>query len=100
MVELSVLDVGRPLDVLLGKHLGALHRLDEMMVVVLVDLLVDGLVDLLVLDGSDRLVDDGWGGLLVDRRVVVAGEEVADGRLGFVHLETMLRWMSRRVICF
>jgi len=45
-------------------------------------------------------VDDGWGGLLVDRRVVVAGEEVADGRLGFVHLETMLRWMSRRVICF
>lgn len=72
MVELSVLhgaDVG---GVCLRQDLSVLDGLHCAVVVVLVDLLVDGCVDLLVLVRLDCFLLYGWRYFLVHRRVVVA----------------------------
>lgn len=92
VIELAVLDVGRPVDVIFGENLLVFDRLNDVVVVILVDFLVDGCVDLLVLSRLDGFVGDGWGSLFVDRSVVVSGvgQEFVHCCLGLLHYES--RW--------
>ena len=81
---------GDDIGVVLGrKNLLVDNRLLGGVVVVLVDLLVDGGDVLLVLLPLDGLVLDGRGDLLVNSGVVVArlGHEVLDCSLGGIHCD-------------
>jgi hypothetical protein len=73
--------------VLLREHLTVLHWLDGAVVVVLVNLLVDGGLNLLMLMGLHDLMLDSGSDSLVDSGVVVTrlGHEVRDGSLGLFH---------------
>lgn len=86
VLELAVLDRDDVVVVLLGENLTVGHRLDRGVVVVLVDLFVDGGHDLLVLLAGDGLVDNGRGDLLVDSGVMVT-------RLGPARKESQ-RWVG------
>lgn len=72
VLELAVLNGGKVVVVLLGENLAVLYGLNRGVVVVLVDLLVDGGLDILVTLTVDGLVCDTRGNLLVDGSVVVA----------------------------
>lgn len=87
VVELAVDDLAAVVDVLLGKDFGVVDGLDLAMVVVLVDLLVDGGVDLLVLGWADGFLLHGGCDLLLDGGVVVTclGDELVDGLLCSIH---------------
>jgi len=89
VVELAMLDSTELGSVLLWENLTVHDRLDSAVVVILVDLLVDGSVDLLVHMGLDDFVLDSGGYGLVNSRVMVTGaaHEVGDGCLGFVHVD-------------
>jgi len=89
VVELAVLNGTKLGSVLLGENLTVHDRLDSAVVVILVDLLVDGCVDLLVYMGLDDFVLNSGGYSLVNGRVMVTGtaHEVGDGCLGFVHVD-------------
>jgi hypothetical protein len=73
VIKFSVLHGANVGSVFLGQNLLVLNRLDGAMVVVLMNLLVDGGVDLLVLVRLDCFVLYGWGYFLVDSSVMVAG---------------------------
>jgi len=96
VLEGAVLD-GDDVVVVLLPHLGdVLDGLDRGVVVVLVDLLVDGGLDIFVLGAVDGLVGDGRGDLLVDGGVMVAGlgHEVLNCCLGGVHcVGWLVGWM-------
>lgn len=87
MLVAAVLDWDNVGVVLLGKDLAVRHRLLGGVVVVLVNLLVDGGGVLLMLLPLDALVLHSRGNLLVNSGVVVTrlGHEVLDGGLGRVH---------------
>jgi len=71
VLELAVLNGTKVVVVLLREDLAVLDRLDGGVVVVLVNLLVDGGGDLLVLGRSDGLVENSGCNALVDGGVVV-----------------------------
>jgi len=89
VVELAVLDSTELSSVLLRQDLTVLNRLNSAVVVVLVDLFVDGSLNLFVHMGLDNLVLNGRGNSLMDGGVVVSrlGHEVSDSCLGFVHCD-------------
>jgi hypothetical protein len=89
VVELAVLDGAKLGLVGLWEHLAVKHWLNCAVVVVLVDLLVDGGHDLLMVVRLDGLVDDGRGNSLVHCGVVVAGAagEVGEGCFDLVHVD-------------
>lgn len=89
VVKLAVLNGTKLGSVLLGENLTVQHRLDGAVVVILVDLLVDGCVDLLVYVGLNDFVLNSGGYSLVDSGVMVTGaaHEVGDSCLGLVHFE-------------
>jgi len=89
VLELTVLDGNNVVVVLLRELLGIEHRLHRGVVVILVNLLVDGGLNLLVLHTVDGLVGYGRGDLLVDGGVMVTslGHEVLNGSLGGVHID-------------
>lgn len=72
VVELSGLDVGDPVMVILWHNSLVLDWLNGMVVMVLMDLLLHGCVDLFVCGWLDRLVFHGRVDLLVDSGVVVS----------------------------
>jgi len=69
--ESAVLNSNKVVSVLLRENLTVGDRLNRGVVVVLVNLLVDGSGDLLVLGGSDSLVENSGCDALVDGGVVV-----------------------------
>lgn len=71
--EFAVLDGSHVVVVLLWELLGIVDWLDCGVVVVLVDLPVNGSSDILVTVLIDGLVGNCWGSSLVDGGVVVAG---------------------------
>ena len=95
VVKLAVLDCSKLGSVCLGEDLAVLDGLNSAVVVILVDLLVNGSVDLLVYMGLDNLVVYSGGNCLVDSGVVVAGpaHELGDGCLCFVHFEVVVVWL-------
>ena len=88
----AVLDGDDVVVVLLGEDLLVEHRLLGGVVVVLVNLLVDGRDVLLVLLPLNGLVLDGRSDLLVNGGVVLTrlGHEVLDGGLSRVHFDWCL----------
>jgi len=92
VVELAVLDCSELGSVCLGEDLAVVDGLNSAVVVILVDLLVNGSVDLLVYMGLDNLVVYSGSNCLVDGGVVVAGpaHELGDGCLCFVHFEVVV----------
>lgn len=91
VVELAVLSCGDVGPVLLRENLSVLNRLHCAVVVILVDLLVDGSVDFLVLVLLDILVGNGGRYRLVDRSVIVSGlrGKVLDRVLDLVHRDLL-----------
>lgn len=89
VIELAMLDATDLGSVCLGEDFTVMDRLDSAVVVVLVNLLVNGSVDLLVLVRLDRLVLDSRGNRLVDGCVVVTGaaHEVGDSCLRLIHFD-------------
>lgn len=89
VIKLTVLYSTELGGVCLGKHLAVLDRLDSAVVMVLVNLLIDGSVDLLVLVRLHSLVGDSGSNSLVDCGVVVARlvGEVGKRCLNLVHFE-------------
>ena len=89
VVELAMLNAAELGSVCLGEDLTVVDGLDGAVVVVLVNLLVNGSVDLLVLVRLDRLVVDSRGNRLVDGCVVVTGaaHEVGDSCLRLIHFD-------------
>lgn len=81
VLEAAVLDRDDVVVVLLWQGLTVVHRLLRGVVVVLVDLLVDGGLKLLLLAALNGLVLDCWCDFLVDSGVVVArlGHELEEG---------------------
>lgn len=73
MVKLAVLDGNEVVGVLLREDLTVGDGLDRGVVVVLVNLFVDGCQDLLVLSLVNSLVENGGGNTLVDSGVMVTG---------------------------
>jgi len=73
VVELALLRSGDVVVMLLWQNLLVVYGLDSRVVVVLVDLLVDGGGDVLVLLGLDGLFRHSRRDILVDGRVMVAG---------------------------
>jgi hypothetical protein len=95
VVELAVLDSSKFGSVCLGEDLAVVHGLDSAVVVILVNLLVNGSVDLLVYVRLDNLMLHSGSDCLVDSGVVVAGSahEVGDGCLCFVHFECVVVYL-------
>jgi hypothetical protein len=89
VVKLAVLNSTELSSVLLWQDLTVVDGLDSAVVVVLVNLLVNGSVDLLVYVRLDDLVLNSGGNCLVDSGVVVTGaaHEVGDSCLGLVHFD-------------
>jgi len=89
VVVFTVLDWCKVVGVLLWQDLAVLDRLDGCVVVILVDLFVNGGLDVLVSCSSNGLVLDSWGNTLVNGGVVVTGlgHEAADCLLCFVHVD-------------
>jgi hypothetical protein len=89
VVEFSVLDGTKFCGVCLRKNLTILNWLDSAVVVILVDLLVDGSVDLLMYVRLDGLVLHSRGDRLVNSSVMVTrlAHEVADCCLGLIHFD-------------
>jgi hypothetical protein len=89
VVKLAVLNSTELSSVLLWENLTVLDGLNSAVVVILVNLLVNGSVDLLVYVRLDDLVLNSGGNCLVDSGVVVTGaaHEVGDSCLGLVHLD-------------
>lgn len=87
VVKLAALDGGNVVLMLLREDFPILNRLHSMVIVVLVDLLLDGGVDLFVLGRLYSLIDHGRLDLLVDGGVVVTGlvQEPANCFLSLVH---------------
>lgn len=92
VVELAVLDCSELGSVCLGEDLAVLDGLNSAVVVILMDLLVDGSIDLLMYMGLDNLVVYSGSNSLVDSGVVVAGpaHELGDSCLCFVHFEVVV----------
>ena len=73
---------------LLGEDLLVLDWLDGGVVVILVDLAVDGFLDLLMSGGLDVLARDTWGDALGDIGAVAPlASKACDCGLGLVHVE-------------
>lgn len=89
VVKLAMLEVGDAVLVLLGENLCVLDGLHGLVVVILVDLLVDGRVYLLVTGRLDRLMLDGRRDVFFDSGVVLTRlvQVLAEGLLGAVHFE-------------
>jgi hypothetical protein len=89
VVKLTVLNRAELSRVCLGKHLTILNGLNSAMVVILVNLLVDGSVDLLMDVRLDCLVGNSRSYSLVNGGVMVTGlvSEVGKSCLDFVHFE-------------
>lgn len=89
MLELAVLDAGEIVVVFLRKHFALLDGLDCCMVVILMDLLVDGCSHIFVLRRLDRLVGDGGLNPFVDGGIMVSGlgHKVRNGGLSFLHCQ-------------
>jgi len=87
LVDLAVLYTSDLVLVLLREDLVVLDWLDSVVVVVVVNLTVDGRVDVLVVCLGNILMSHGGVNGLVDLGVVVtrAGHEVLDGFLGLLH---------------
>lgn len=87
VVDVSSLDTGSLVVVLLWENLLVVYRLDRGVVVVLVHLAVGGLSYTLLLLRSDGLAGDGWGYCLVDSGVVLAilADDLLNGVLGGLH---------------
>jgi hypothetical protein len=95
VLEAAVLDGDDVVVVLLGEDLTVLYGLYRGVVVVLVNLLVNGGDDLLTLLTLDGLVLDSWSNFLVNSGVVVTrlAHEVLDGGFGGVHFECGFCWL-------
>jgi len=89
VVKLAVYDTSDVVLVLLREDLAVVDGLHLAVVVVLVNLLVDGCGDLFMAGGLDRLMLYCRSDLLVDSGVVVArlGHEVLDCLLSPVHFD-------------
>jgi hypothetical protein len=89
VVKLAVLGPNHSVLVLLGQDLGVLDGLDGAVVMVLVDLLLDGSLDFFMLSGLDSLVLHRRSNTLMHGRIVMTslGLDVVDGLLGSVHGE-------------
>jgi len=87
MLKVAVLDTDEVVVVLLWEDLSVLHRLDGSVVVILVDLLVDGGSDAVFLLTSHGLVDDCRVDFLVDSSVMLAilVDEALHGVLCGIH---------------
>jgi len=86
VVEFAVLDGNHVVGVLLGEDLLVLEGLHGCVVVLLVDLAVDGLSDVLMAGRLNGLRGDGWVDDFLDVGVVsVAAGELADGGFGGLH---------------
>lgn len=72
VLEAAMLNANDVVLVLLWKNLAVLDRLHRGVVVVLVNLLVDGGLDVLVSGGGHVLVNDAGGDLLVNGGVMLA----------------------------
>jgi len=92
MLEGLVLNRRSIVSVFLSKLLGVLDGLNDGLVVILVNLLVDGRGHLLVALRADMLLGDGGTLVLVDACLVliVMRHEGRDGLLGLVHCEGCL----------
>ena len=86
VIDCLMLDADEVVGVLVGEVLRDLDRLNDGVVVVLVDLLVKGVGDLLVLVGADVFIRDDLEDGLIDRSVVfpVVGNELDDLLVGVV----------------
>lgn len=75
--------------------LGRLDGLDGRLVMVLVNLAVNGRRHLLVLLGVDVLLGHGAADILLDIRLVLArvGQDLGDGLLGFLHDERLIEYV-------
>ena len=71
MMLLALLDRGHHMLVLFWKNLTVLYGLNRRMIMVLVDLTIDGGSSLLVTLLTDGLLHDGWSNLLVHGGVMV-----------------------------
>ena len=91
MLEVAVLNTDQVVVVLLWENLSVLDWLDGSVVVVLVNLLVDGSGDVVVVGAGDSLVLDCWCNLLVDGGVVVTslGHKVLNCCLCLIHAGLM-----------
>jgi hypothetical protein len=89
VVELAMLYGTKLGLVLLGKNLTVLDGLNSAVVVILVNLLVDGGVDLLMLVRLHSLVNNSGGNSLVDCGVMVTGlvGEVGESCFDLVHFD-------------
>jgi len=89
VLDVAVLDAGHLVVVLFREDLAVLDGLDGGVVVVLVDLAVDGSCHILLSSGCDRLVLNGWVDRLVNSGVVLSilREEVAYCCLCLVHID-------------
>ena len=87
MVMLTMLNGDHAVVVLLRQNLAVLYWLDGGVIMVLVDLTVDGSRLLFMMGLVDCLIDNGWGYVLLDGGVMVSrlGDEVLNGSLGFIH---------------
>jgi hypothetical protein len=93
MVDVTLLHSGHDMLVLFRKHLLVVHRLDGGVVVVLVDLTVNGGLDLIVTGSLDSLLGNGRVDDLVDGGILVTGlvHEFADGCFGLIHCDDEVR---------
>jgi len=89
VLDVAVLNSNHVVAMLLWENLAILHRLDGSVVVILVDLTVDGGLLLIVLSTSDVLICDGWVDGLVYGGIVlsIAVEKSRNGLLSFVHFD-------------
>lgn len=97
VVKFTVLGGSYVGSVFLWQDFSVLDRLDGAVVVVLVDLFVDGRADFFVLMGLHDFVFDCGGYRLVDCGVVVTGpgREVLDGVLHFLHFDGVSNVLGR-----
>jgi len=97
----SVLDTNHVVGMLFGKNLAVQHGLNGGVVVVLVDLTVNGCGDLLMSRRLDSLLHDGGGYLLVDGGIMVTSlvHEFTDGSLCFLHCESVCMLIGSKVSC-
>jgi len=87
--DFAVLNTGHLVGVLLWENLTILDRLNGGVVMILVDLTINGGLLLLELSFNNALMGDGWVDALVDSGVMLSilVEESGNGLLGFIHFD-------------
>jgi hypothetical protein len=94
VIEIAVLRCGHSMPVLLWQDLSILDRLDGAVVMVLVDLFVDGSIDILMPGRLDCLVFYGRSNLLMDGSIVMSSlGHVVGSLLDLVHDNGARKWI-------